>query len=162
MWGEEDYACKEYEEWESKASYMDSLYRLRIEMPDGTKCTLKPPGKWGFWMAAEITEMNCKAGVWVDGKGAPVTAIEMKTAQWFLITSIVVAVVLVYLIYKMFYDTEHWLFTWRLDLFRKWGLAAPAPVVEEEESKDAGPQPGININITNQSGGQAAPEAQPR
>jgi len=162
MWGEEDYACKEYEDWEAKGSWTDSLYRMRIEMPDGTKCTVKPPGKWGFWMAAEVTEMNCKAGVWVDGKGLPVTEIEMKTAQWFFIASIVAAVVIVWLSYKMFYDTEHWLFTWRGDTARKWGFAAPLPVEDADPQQSQQAQPGaISISISNQSGGAAAPEAQP-
>jgi len=162
MWDDEDYVCKEYEDWEAKGSYTDSHYRVRIDMADGTKCTVKPPGKWGFWMASEVTEMNCKAGVWVNGKGQPVTAIEMKTAQWFLIASIVGAVVGVWLIYKMFYDTEHWLFSWRGDTARKWGFAAPLPAeaAADPQQGQQGPQGAISINISNQSG--AAPEAQPK
>jgi len=162
MWSDEDYVCKEYEDWEKKGSWMDSLHRLRIEMADGTKCTVKPPGKWGFWMGSTVTEMTCKAGVWVDGKGKPVTAIEMKTAQWFMITSIVGAVITVWLVYKMFYDTEHWLFAWRLDTARKWGFAAPAPVEDAAPQQDQqGPQGAINISISNASG-VAAPEAPPK
>jgi hypothetical protein len=163
MWNEEEYACKEHEDFE-RSSYMDSLYRKRIEMPDGTKCTVAPPGKWSFWMASEVTEMVCKAGVWVDGKGKPVIEIEMKTAQWFLIASAVTAAVLVYILYKSFYDPESSWYTWRKDQAVKWGFAsAPPPVEDAGDSADAsGPQPGINISIANSSGSQPTPEAQPR
>jgi hypothetical protein len=161
MWNEDEYVCKEHEDY-MRNSFTDSLRVVRIEMPDGTKCTVAPPGKYSFWMGSEVTEMVCKAGVWVDGKGKPVTAIEMKTAQWFLIASAVTAAVSVYLLYKMFYDAESSWYTWRLDMAIRWGFAKPAPVVEEDTGGDASPQPAININISNQSGAQPAPQAAPQ
>ncbi|CAK0804321.1 unnamed protein product [Prorocentrum cordatum] len=138
---------------------------IRIEMPDGTRCTVTPPGKWSFWMASEVAEMMCKAGVWVDGKGKPVLEIEMKTAQWFLIASAVTACVLAYLLYKMFYDTESSWYTWRQDQAVKWGFAtAPPPPAEDADgaASASGPQAGINISISNASGSQPAPEAKPQ
>ena len=63
----------------------------------------------------------------------------------------------------MFYDTESSWYTWRQDQAVKWGFAKPAPVVEEEaKGDDTGPQGAININISNQSGSQPAPQAQPK
>jgi len=164
MWSDEEYACKEHVDFE-RSSFMDSLYRRRIEMPDGTRCTVTPPGKWSFWMASEVAEMMCKAGVWVDGKGKPVLEIEMKTAQWFLIASAVTACVLAYLLYKMFYDTESSWYTWRQDQAVKWGFAtAPPPPAEDADgaASASGSQAGINISISNTSGSQPAPEAKPK
>jgi len=164
MWSDEEYACKEHVDFE-RSSFMDSLYRRRIEMPDGTRCTVTPPGKWSFWMASEVAEMMCKAGVWVDGKGKPVLEIEMKTAQWFLIASAVTACVLAYLLYKMFYDTESSWYTWRQDQAVKWGFAtAPPPPAEDADgaASASGSQAGINISISNASGSQPAPEAKPQ
>jgi len=164
MWGEEEYVCKEHEDYE-RNSFMDSQRVMRIEMPDGTKCTVKPPGKYSFWMGSEVTEMMCQAGVWVDGKGKPVTAIEMKTATWFLIASAVTAAVSAYLLYKMFYDTESSWYTWRQDQAVKWGFAtAPPPPAEDADgaASASGSQAGINISISNASGSQPAPEAKPQ
>ncbi|CAK0804317.1 unnamed protein product [Prorocentrum cordatum] len=164
MWSDEEYACKDRGTWTSRGA-RSWTRSIRIEMPDGTRCTVTPPGKWSFWMASEVAEMMCKAGVWVDGKGKPVLEIEMKTAQWFLIASAVTACVLAYLLYKMFYDTESSWYTWRQDQAVKWGFAtAPPPPAEDADgaASASGPQAGINISISNASGSQPAPEAKPQ